>query len=75
MSECIFQGRVFQAGQQRMKAPNRNITSTFQKPGGGQCDQRSTGKRSGGEEIRESTGSEIMKGNRMTCGETGWLGQ
>lgn len=59
-SECIFQGRVFQAG--RMKAPSKN-TSMFQKPGGGQCEQRSTDKSSGEEEVRESTGSEIMKGS------------
>lgn len=64
MSKFIFHAKVFQAGQQRMKASNRNIISIFQKPGGGQCDQSSTGKEEGsGEEIRELTGSEIMKGN------------
>ena len=62
MSECIFQGRVFQAGQQRMKAPNKSITSTFQKPGGGQCDPRRTDK-SSGEETRESARREIIKGS------------
>lgn len=64
MSKFIFHAKVFRQGNKRMKASNRNIISIFQKPGRGQCDQSSTGKEDGsGEEIRELTGSEIMKGN------------